>query len=49
MPLLPEPRTGTPGSQDDEKVFCVDHKGVGDISSRVKMLVAPIDQPRGRR
>jgi phenol 2-monooxygenase (NADPH) len=31
MPDLLRPKTGTLGLQDHEKVFCVDHKGVGDI------------------
>ena len=31
MPSLLRPRTGKLGLQDHEKVFCVDHKGVGDI------------------
>ncbi|MEY2874232.1 MAG: 3-(3-hydroxy-phenyl)propionate/3-hydroxycinnamic acid hydroxylase [Pseudomonadota bacterium] len=31
MPSLLKPRTGRLGLQDHEKVFCVDHKGVGDI------------------
>lgn len=31
MPSLLVPRTGQLGLQDHEKVFCVDHKGVGDI------------------
>src|SRR5574343_393486 len=31
MPSLLKPKTGKPGLQDHEKVFCVDHKGVGDI------------------
>ena len=31
MPSLLKPRTGTLGLQDHEKVFCVDHKGAGDI------------------
>ncbi len=31
MPSLLRPRTGRLGLQDHEKVFCVDHKGVGDI------------------
>ncbi len=31
MPSLLKPRTGQLGLQDHEKVFCVDHKGVGDI------------------
>ncbi|MEZ5534827.1 MAG: FAD-dependent monooxygenase [Thiolinea sp.] len=31
MPALLKPCTGKLGLQDHEKVFCVDHKGVGDI------------------
>ena len=31
MPPLLKPRTGKLGLQDHEKVFCVDHKGAGDI------------------
>jgi len=31
MPSLLKPQTGKLGLQDHEKVFCVDHKGVGDI------------------
>jgi phenol 2-monooxygenase len=31
MPSLLKPETGKLGLQDFEKVFCVDHKGVGDI------------------
>jgi phenol 2-monooxygenase len=31
MPALLKPRTGQLGLQDFEKVFCVDHKGLGDI------------------
>jgi phenol 2-monooxygenase len=31
MPSLLKPKTGELGLQDHEKVFCVDHKGVGDI------------------
>ena len=31
MPSLLKPKTGKLGLQDYEKVFCVDHKGVGDI------------------
>ena len=31
MPSLLKPRTGKLGLQDHEKVFCVDHKGMGDI------------------
>lgn len=31
MPALLRPKTGQLGLQDHEKVFCVDHKGLGDI------------------
>jgi len=31
MPSLLKPKTGNLGLVDFEKVFCVDHKGVGDI------------------
>jgi phenol 2-monooxygenase len=31
VPSLLKPKTGKLGLQDHEKVFCVDHKGVGDI------------------
>ena len=31
MPSLLKPKTGKLGLQDHEKVFCVDHKGQGDI------------------
>ena len=31
MPSLLIPNTGKLGLQDHEKVFCVDHKGLGDI------------------
>jgi len=31
MPSLLKPRTGSLGLQDHEKIFCVDHKGAGDI------------------
>ncbi|WP_310564051.1 FAD-dependent monooxygenase [Hydrogenophaga sp.] len=31
MPSLLKPKTGQLGLQDHEKVFCVDHKGAGDI------------------
>jgi len=31
MPSLLKPKTGKLGLQDHEKVFCVDHKGMGDI------------------
>jgi phenol 2-monooxygenase len=33
MPSLLKPTTGKLGLQDHEKVFCVDHKGVGDIDA----------------
>jgi len=33
MPSLLKPKTGKLGLQDYEKVFCVDHKGAGDIFS----------------
>ena len=31
MPSLLKPLTGKLGLQDHEKIFCVDHKGLGDI------------------
>jgi phenol 2-monooxygenase len=31
MPSLLKPKTGKLGLQDHEKIFCIDHKGVGDI------------------
>ncbi len=31
MPSLFKPKTGRLGLQDHEKIFCVDHKGAGDI------------------
>jgi len=31
MPSLLKPKTGKLGLQDHEKVFCTDHKGLGDI------------------
>ena len=31
MPALLKPHTGRLGLQDHEKIFCVDHKGAGDI------------------
>ena len=31
MPSLLKPHKGRLGLQDHEKVFCLDHKGVGDI------------------
>ena len=42
MPSLLRPRTGKLGLQDHEKVFCVDHKGVGDIFE-----MRGIDRDRG--
>ncbi len=42
MPSLLKPRTGKLGLQDHEKVFCVDHKGVGDIFD-----MRGIDRDRG--
>ena len=42
MPSLLKPRTGKLGLQDHEKVFCVDHKGVGDIFD-----MRGIDRERG--
>lgn len=33
LPSLLKPKTGKLGLQDHEKVFCVDHKGAGDIFS----------------
>ena len=33
MPSLLKPKTGKLGLQDHEKIFCLDHKGVGDIYS----------------
>lgn len=42
MPSLLKPKTGKLGLQDHEKVFCVDHKGVGDIYD-----MRGIDRDRG--
>jgi len=42
MPDLLRPKTGALGLQDHEKVFCVDHKGVGDIFD-----MRGIDRARG--
>jgi phenol 2-monooxygenase len=42
MPLLLRPAKGTLGLQDHEKVYCVDHKGVGDIYD-----MRGIDRERG--
>ena len=42
MPSLLKPRTGKLGLQDHEKVFCVDHKGLGDIFD-----MRGIDRERG--
>ena len=42
MPSLLKPRKGKLGLQDHEKVFCVDHKGVGDI-----FAMRGIDRQRG--
>ena len=42
MPSLLKPQTGKLGLQDHEKVFCVDHKGVGDIFE-----MRGIDRERG--
>ena len=42
MPSLLKPRTGKLGLQDHEKVFCVDHKGAGDIYA-----MRGIDRERG--
>jgi phenol 2-monooxygenase len=42
MPSLLRPKTGKLGLQDHEKVFCVDHKGVGDIFD-----MRGIDRERG--
>jgi phenol 2-monooxygenase (NADPH) len=42
MPSLLRPKTGKLGLQDHEKVFCVDHKGVGDIFD-----MRGIDRARG--
>ncbi len=42
MPSLLKPKTGKLGLQDHEKIFCVDHKGVGDIYD-----MRGIDRDRG--
>mgnify|MGYP000980267782 FL=1 len=42
MPSLLRPKTGRLGLQDHEKVFCVDHKGAGDIFD-----LRSIDRERG--
>ena len=42
MPSLLKPKTGRLGLQDHEKVFCVDHKGAGDIFD-----MRGIDRARG--
>jgi phenol 2-monooxygenase len=42
MPSLLKPKTGKLGLQDHEKVFCVDHKGAGDIYD-----MRGIDRERG--
>lgn len=42
MPSLLRPKTGRLGLQDHEKVFCVDHKGEGDIFE-----LRGIDRERG--
>ena len=42
MPSLLKPKTGKLGLQDHEKVFCVDHKGAGDIFD-----MRGIDRERG--
>ena len=42
MPSLLKPKTGRLGLQDHEKVFCVDHKGAGDIFD-----MRGIDRERG--
>jgi phenol 2-monooxygenase len=42
MPSLLKPMTGKLGLQDHEKVFCVDHKGAGDIFE-----MRGIDRQRG--
>ncbi|MBS0545843.1 MAG: FAD-dependent monooxygenase [Proteobacteria bacterium] len=42
LPSLLKPKTGKLGLQDHEKVFCVDHKGVGDIFD-----MRGIDRDRG--
>ena len=42
MPSLLRPRTGRLGLQDHEKIFCVDHKGAGDVFD-----MRGIDRERG--
>lgn len=42
MPSLLKPKTGRLGLQDHEKVFCIDHKGAGDIFE-----LRGIDRERG--
>jgi phenol 2-monooxygenase (NADPH) len=42
MPSLLKPKTGKLGLQDHEKIFCVDHKGLGDIYA-----MRGIDRERG--
>ena len=42
MPALLKPAKGRYGLQDHEKVFCVDHKGAGDIFD-----MRGIDRARG--
>ena len=42
MPSLLKPRTGRLGLQDHEKIFCVNHKGLGDIYD-----MRGIDRERG--
>ncbi|RVT49804.1 FAD-dependent monooxygenase [Rubrivivax albus] len=42
LPSLLQPKTGRLGLQDHEKVFCVDHKGAGDI-----FKMRDIDRERG--
>ena len=42
MPSLLRPKTGKLGLQDHEKIFCVDHKGLGDIFD-----LRGIDRERG--
>jgi phenol 2-monooxygenase len=42
MPSLLKPQTGKLGLQDHEKIFCVDHKGAGDIFE-----MRGIDRERG--
>ena len=42
MPSLLKPKTGKLGLQDHEKIFCTDHKGLGDIYA-----MRGIDRDRG--